>query len=125
MSEMRLVTGMSDSTIKVGDKLHIVTRRRFESDVRRHFAGEVTAISGELQELQGYAFVFETGINEFKKRPELRTRLFSVGQDGFIVTKIPGGIDLKSLTYRIVERRLVITDGAAFALDVNEFGGAR
>lgn len=116
---------MSDSAIKVGDKLHIITRRRFDSDGRRHFAGEVTAISGELQELQGYAFVFESGINEFRRRPEPRVRLFSVGQEGYIVTKIPAEIDLTSLTYRIVDRHLVVTDGGAFKLDINEFGGGR
>ena len=58
---------MSDPAIKVGDKLHIITRRRFENDVRRHFVGEVTAIFGELQEIRGYAFVFEPGINVYRK----------------------------------------------------------
>jgi len=61
---------VSEPAIKVGDKLHIVTRRRFESDVRRHFAGEVTTVSGELQEIRGYAFVFEAGSNVYKKRSE-------------------------------------------------------
>lgn len=117
--------GMSDPAIKVGDKLHIITRRRFENDVRRHFVGEVTAIFGELQEIRGYAFVFEPGINVYRKRPELRTRLFSIGQDGFIVTKIPTGIDVASLQYRVLEKRLVVTDGGSFTLDINEFGSAR
>ena len=116
---------MSDTVIKVGDKLHIITRRRFESDVRRHFAGEVTAVSGELQEIRGYAFVFESGSNEYKKRPELRTRIFSVGQEGLIVTKLPAEIDIAAIQYRIMDKRLKVTDGGKFSLEIHEFGSAR
>lgn len=117
--------GVSDSVIAVGDKLHIITRRRFEDDTRRHFAGEVTASSGDLQEVRGYAFVFEPGINEYKKRPELRTRVLSVGQDGFIVSKIPDGVSLASLHYRVIDKCLVVTDGGSFTLEINEFGSTR
>ena len=69
---------MSDQAIEVGDKLHIITRI-FENDIRRHFVGSVVGISGDLQKIQGYAFVFEPGPNEYKKRAELRTRVLSVG----------------------------------------------
>ena len=48
---------MSEQVIDVGDKVHIITRRLFEDDIRRHFVGEVTRVSGELQEVQGYTFV--------------------------------------------------------------------
>jgi hypothetical protein len=116
---------VSDPAIKVGDKLHIMTRRRFESDSRRHFAGEVTAISGNLQEIRGYAFVYESGVNEYRKRPELRTRIFSIGQEGFIVSKLPAEVHIASLIYRIVDKRLAVTDGGSFSLDINEFGATR
>ena len=56
---------MSVQVLEVGDKLHIITRRRFEGDLLRHFAGEVTGISGDLQEVQGYTFVFNRGSNEY------------------------------------------------------------
>ena len=113
---------MSERVIEVGDKLHIITRRLFESDVRRHFIGEVTGVSGELHEVLGYAFVFHIGTNEFRKRPELRTRIFSLGQQGFIVNKIPREVAIESLEYRFIERRLVVTDGGDFNLDIHEFG---
>jgi hypothetical protein len=116
---------VSDPAIKVGDKLHIITRRRFENDLRRHFVGEVTAISDGLQEIRGYAFVFSSGVNEYKRQPEVRTRLFSIAQEGFIVTKIPSEVAIASLNYRLLEKRLVVTDGAAFRLDINEFGSGR
>ena len=89
--------------IQVGDKLHIITRRRFENDIRRHFVGEVTAISDGLQEIRGFAFVFSAGVNEYRRRPEPRTRLFSVAQDGFIVTKIPPDSVIATLNYMLLE----------------------
>ena len=113
---------MSVQVLEVGDKLHIITRRQFEGDIRRHFVGEMTGISGGLQEVQGYTFVFNRGTNEFKKRPELRTRIFSLGQADFIVNKIPREVTIASLEYRFIEKRLVVTDGGKFALDINEFG---
>lgn len=113
---------MSDHVVKVGDKLHIITRRVFEEDVRRHFAGEVTAASDELFEIQGFTFVFHGGTNEYRKRPELRTRIFSLADSGHIVNRIPREVDIGSLEYRVIERRLVVTDMQAFELDINEFG---
>jgi hypothetical protein len=116
---------MSEPAIKVGDKLHVITRRRFEDDVRRHFVGEVTAMTGDLQEIQGYAFIFESGTNMYTRGPKSRTRLFALGQEGYIVTKLPADVAIASLEYRLVERRLVVTDGGTFSLDINEFGKTR
>lgn len=113
---------MSKQAIDVGDKVHIITRRIFENDIRRHFVGEVIGVLGELQEVRGYAFVFNSGTNEYKKLPELRTRIFSLGQAGFIVNKIPHEVAIESLEYRFVEKRLVVSDSLHFTLDINEFG---
>jgi hypothetical protein len=99
-----------------------MTRRLFEEDVRRHFAGEVTAVSGSLVELLGYTFVFNTAINEYRKLPELRTRLFSLADSGHVVNKLPNDLDVGSIEYRVVEQRLVVTDSQAFSLAINEFG---
>ena len=113
---------MSESVIENGDKLHIMTRRLFEEDVRRHFAGEVTAVSGYLVELRGYTFVFNTSVNEYRKLPAIRTRVFSLGDSGHIVNKMPRDLDLDSIFYRVIEHQLVVTDGQSFSLAINEFG---
>ena len=34
--------------ISIGEKLHILIRRRFEEDIRRHFAGVVSAAEGYI-----------------------------------------------------------------------------
>ena len=113
---------MSEPVIERGDKLHIITRRMFPDDVRRHLVGEVTASAGVVVEIQGYSFVFSSGRNEYRRRPELRTRICSLGDAGLIVSKLPRNVDLGSLEYRIVDERLVVTDMAGFSLDINEFG---
>lgn len=113
---------MSEQVIEVGDMVHIITRRLFDGDVRRHFLGRITGVAGNLQEVQGYAFVYQPGINEYKKRPELRSRVFSLGDVGLIVNKIPMEINIESLEYRVIEKRLVLTDNHGYSLDVDEFG---
>jgi hypothetical protein len=113
---------VSERVIEVGDKLHIVTRRLFEGDVRRHVVGEVTAVSDERHEVQGYTFVFSPGNNEYRKGPDLRTRVFSLGAAGLTVNKIPRDVAIESLQYRLIGNRLVVTDSGDFALDINEFG---
>ena len=111
--------------IEVGDKLHVMTRRLFEEDIRRHFAGEVTAVSEGLVEVRGYTFIFHSGSSEYRRLPEERTRLFSLGDSGHVVNKIPRDVEVGSIAYRTIENRLVISDGRSFSLPVNEFGAAR
>lgn len=113
---------MPDHIIVPGDKLHIITRRLFPDDIRRHFAGEVTKARRDLCELRGYAFIFHAGTNEYRRRPEVRTRIFALGEAGHIVNRLPGEVDVRALEYRTVDSRLVITDMAGFSLDINEFG---
>ena len=113
---------MSESVVSVGDKLHVITRRLFPDDVRRHFAGAVSGVSGNLFELQGYSFVFNSATNEYRRRPEVRTRILALGDAGYIVNKLPAETDIASLEYRVVNQRLVVTDLRDFSLDINEFG---
>ncbi len=113
---------MSDQVVKCGDKLHVITRRLFADDFRRHFAGEVTAADGSFCQLQGYTFVHNSSTNEFRRRPELRTRIFSFADAIHIVNKLPSQVEISSLEYRFVEKRLVVMDKTGFYLDINEFG---
>lgn len=67
---------MTQEYLDVGEKLHIVTRRLFGDDLRRHFVGTCTAIDRSRARVEGYAFVFDPSRNEYQRRPERRTRLF-------------------------------------------------
>jgi hypothetical protein len=111
--------------LRKGEKIHVMVRRSFESDVRRHFAGTVvTDTEGDVVRIEGYAFVWDAGVNRYAKRPELRTRTFSLIDGRNIINVIPSNIDINKLQYtQSKEGHLVVTDGSVFQLDINEFGG--
>lgn len=112
--------------IKTGEKLHVITRRLFDGDVRRHFSGVVTEVEGALVRLEGYVFVFEGGTNSWIKRPEKRTRILSVGDSGHIVKVMPQNVDLEALTYKLSPaKHMCVTDEKEYWLDINEFGAQR
>jgi hypothetical protein len=108
--------------LQEGEKVHVVTRRLFETDIRRHFLGEVKSATENVIRVEGYAFIFDSRIHAFAKRPELRQRIFSLIDNGNIIFVLPPTVDLEKMTYQITEEnRLVVTDGS-YSLDINEFG---
>jgi len=112
--------------IKEGEKIHIITRRLFPEDVRRHFAGEIKAVDGHLVRVEGYVFIFDTTRNEWVKRPEKRSRILSLADGGHIVKVIPSEVVLEELRYQqSPEKHLMVSDGRRFSLDINEFGSQR
>jgi hypothetical protein len=113
---------VDEAVLRVGEKVHVITRRLFAEDLRRHFVGEITAVTDHLMRVQGYAFIFHAGLNQYHKRPDMRIRVFSLTDAGNIVNVIPDGIKIESLNYRFENQRMVITDEAGFSLDINEFG---
>ena len=44
--------------VEKGEKIHVMIRRKFETDLRRHFIGEITAVSGTLVRVEGYSYLF-------------------------------------------------------------------
>lgn len=114
-------TRVLDRVIEVGEKVHIITRRIFKEDVRRHFAGTVTAISGPLIRVEGYSFIFNPVTLEYVFRPEFRTRVFGIGDSNEIINVIPKGSVLERMRYALSNGRLVVTDGMAMELDINEY----
>ena len=113
---------MSDRCIAPGDKLHIMTRRLFADDLRRHFVGEVVNDGDGMCVIKGYTYVFNPSSNKYQKRDQLRTRVFSLMDVGHIVNKFPPEVVIQSLEYCIVGGRLVVTDMKDCLLDINEFG---
>ena len=112
--------------IRAGEKVHILTRRLFTEDVRRHFVGEIKAVDGSLARVEGYVFVFDGARNDWVKRAEKRLRILSLADSGHIVKVIPPEVVLDELQYQVSsDKRLTITDGRDFSLDINEFGSQR
>lgn len=113
---------MSQDFLTVGEKVHIITRRLFEEDLRRHFVGECTVVADNHARIVGYAFVFDPSRNEYLKRPERRTRLFPLADAGLIITVLPAEVDIEHVKYVMSNGRLVLSDGGNYELDINEFG---
>ena len=110
--------------LKPGEKIHVITRRLFEGDLRRHFAGEIVAADDRAVRVKGYTFVFYPTRNEYVRRPDLRERIVVLADADNIINVIPENVNLEDLAYRpSEENRLVVTDHRSFYLDINEFSG--
>jgi hypothetical protein len=109
--------------LKAGEKIHVIFRRKFEGDLRRHIAGEVTEVSEQAAKVEGYVYVLQIVDNQFVRAHGRRTRIISLTDADNIINILPANADIEKITYAInKEKRLVVTDGENFALDVNEFG---
>jgi hypothetical protein len=109
-----------------GEKVHIITRRQFENDVRRHFAGIVIDSSDFTMRVEGYVFVHNLSDNQFEKRPEKRIRIVSLVDANNLINVIPRNIEIDALEYLTSDdNRLVLTDKNDYSLDINEYSGIR
>ncbi|MDP3939642.1 MAG: hypothetical protein Q8R92_16115 [Deltaproteobacteria bacterium] len=113
-------------TLTAGEKIHVITRRLFENDLRRHFIGEVEACTDILIRARGFAFVYDEGSNDFTRREETRTRIFSLLDANLIVNVLPKDVAVEDIRYRLDDRnRRLVTDGKGFAMNISEFGAQR
>ncbi|MBN1782775.1 hypothetical protein JW948_16685 [bacterium] len=105
-----------------GDKLHIITRRLFPEELRRHFIGEVQSVNENAVRVKGYVFVQDRVRNEFQRRDDVRIRVFSLVDAGLIINIIPAEVDIEEIRYEMTpENHVVVTDGKEFSLDMQEF----
>ena len=108
------------------EKIHVITRRNFDDDLRRHFAGRVIEAGETAAKVEGYVFVHDQNTNAFVRRATKRIRLVSLSDAGNVINILPRSVNLDKLTYRTSkEGRLVVTDGTSFEMDINEFGRER
>ena len=112
--------------LEIGEKLYIISRRLFDKDLRRHFVGEVVACSNSQTRIRGYAFVYDDNSNNFVRRDELRTRIFSLTDAGYIINLLPKDAVLEDIHYVTdQENHRLITDGKTFSMNVSEFSAVR
>ena len=106
-----------------GEKIHVIHRRQFEKDARRHFVGEVESYEGGLSRASGYVFVVDD-LNKhmFVKRPDRRIKLIPISSGAVIVNVIPESTDLEGVHYELKDSALHVTDGKSWRIDVKEFG---
>ncbi len=112
--------------IEKGEKIHVVMRRTFESQVQRHFAGAVEEVEGAIVRAVGYVFIYDLMKAQYTKKAEMRTTILDLSQSGYIVNVLPTSVVINDLRYETVNREyLAVVDGKGFSLDVNEFGSKR
>ena len=106
-----------------GEKIHVMHRRRFEKDVRRHFVGMVESYEQGIARASGYVFVIDDlSKHLFVKRPDRRTKLVPISTGDVIVNIIPETVDIELVHYELYERSLRVTGGSDWSMDVKEFG---
>ncbi len=109
--------------IDVGEKIHVIMRRNFESQMRRHFAGEVAAGSGAEVRATGYVFVYDDRSAQYVRKQTKRTTVLDLAESDYIVNIIPPMVNLDEVRYETIDRsELFFTDGKNFRLNINEFG---
>ena len=109
--------------LRPGEKIHIVVRRTFAQDIRRHFIGEVMDATESLIRAEGHVFLYDTNTNLFVKKNYSHVRIFSLVDGVNIICVLPRTTNLKKIAYRFTEKnRMVLTDGESLTMDVNEFG---
>ncbi len=112
--------------IDVGEKVHVIERRLFETDVRRHFCGEVERCEDNAIRVRGYVFTFDSSLSQYVRSDGERVRILPLATSGFIINVAPADTQVKNVGYILsADGRLVVTDGGSFSLDINEFGRMR
>lgn len=111
--------------LEPGDKVHVIERRLFESDVRRHFIGEVQGTDVTAMRVRGFVFVHDSTSSTWVRGSERRTRIIPIGSSGFVINVVSRDTHIDDVRYEDIDGRLTVTDGGVFKLDINEFGRLR
>ena len=108
-----------------GEKVHVIERRLFDGDARRHFVGEVDAATDVAVRVTGYTFVCNPMTGNFDRREPARTRIIPLGASGVVVYVIPEQIEIEQVRYEWgMGNRLVVRSGR-WEVYIDEFASAR
>lgn len=114
---------MNTPLLNPGENIHVIHRRCFDKDVRRHFVGRVESYESGVARASGYVFsIDDLSKHLFVKRPDRRTKLIPIGSGDVIVNVIPESVDIERITYVLHDRSLKVTDGENWSMEVKEFG---
>ncbi|KPJ86180.1 hypothetical protein AMJ57_00225 [Parcubacteria bacterium SG8_24] len=106
--------------LSAGEKVHIIERRVFAGQPRRHFIGEIKVATPHAIRISGYAWLYDIKSGTYVRRPGLRLRVIYLGA-GMIINLIPQEVDIDSIRYTKDESGIArITDGKEYGLDLNE-----
>jgi hypothetical protein len=110
--------------LEPGERIHVIERRAFDGDVRRHFVGEVEMADESAVRAVGYTFVCNTMTGNFDRREPARTRIIPLTSAGLVVYVIPREIDVRAVRYEWASGRLVVRAGS-WEVFLDEFANNR
>ncbi|MBL1217804.1 MAG: hypothetical protein D8M59_09945 [Planctomycetes bacterium] len=112
--------------LQEGERIHVIVRRTFCEDLRRHIVAEVLECNGSTARVEGYVFIFDTARNEFVRKDDVRIRIISLVDSGNIINILPDEANIQNACYLTrPDGKLILTDNESFQMDVNEFGTKR
>jgi len=111
--------------LEQGEKIHIVERRLFADDVRRHFIGEVLKCTERAVRAKGYVWVFDVVNAQYVRKSENRERIFAL-DDRLIINVITPEANIEATAYVYdPQKGLLVTDRESFSLEITEFSPMR
>lgn len=111
--------------LEPGDKIHVIERRQFDGDARRHFVGEVEASTDSAVRARGYTFVCNAMTGNFDRREPARTRIVPLTAAGVVVYVIPSEIDVAAVRYEWVSGSRLVVRSGRWEVFIDEFGSPR
>ena len=103
---------------KPGENIHVITRRNFEGELRRHFVGKIIEMFETTARIEGHLYIFNSVDSQFVRIPKERTTIVDLAESGYIVTIIPPEVVIDHLRYELSDQgKLIATDNQGFSLD--------
>lgn len=107
-----------------GARVHVIDRRLFDGDIRRHFVGVVEAVANSVARVRGYTFVHEPGKGAYVRSRLEQTRLIPLTDGHLIIRVLPPETRVSEIEYQADDNRTIVTDGS-FELEIADFGAHR
>ena len=111
--------------LRPGEKVHVIERRLFDGDARRHFVGEVEAVTDIAIRVIGYTFVCNPMTGNFDRREPMRTRIIPLAASGMVVYVIPEAIDIEAVRYEWGSGNRLVVRAGRWEVFLDEFASAR
>lgn len=113
---------MTDCIVKVGEKLHISSRRNFDGAARRTFIGDVVATQRDVVRIQGWLFIYHPEKKTYVRKGRMQTRIIGISNGFNHITVLPPLLRIENLTYYSRNGEMVVTDGLTVHFEVTEAG---
>lgn len=110
--------------LQQGDKLLVSHRRLFERDELRYFAGTVVQYEAGVVKVEGWTFLKDFGSGRIMRKPDVRTKLYSLASGMILVYQLPNESDLTTLEFIGDAAHVVLKDDRGLEMDVSEHAAA-